>query len=604
MLILQKDTTPAEKVPGNTVEWKGSPSGTVDARAIDSLPRADASYRSSIHAAKSRFLDGTRVELFEELNDWAQGRADTFGPKRAYVLSGGAGTGKSTIASEFAKRMDGEGHLGASFLFVRGVEDLNSTRLLFSTLAYQLAHAQGTLYPHISQAAHSHLKRDRIQQLEYAFDNLFQVPLSKAPMDHRPVIIVVDALDECAEDAADVIPQMLQRLLRCLVSIPFDFRIFFSTRPEEHVEATLRDSEFADLVYVRSLHDLPRTWVDRDIRRFFDHNLPKIRSSKTLIRAYPDAAERLATLSDGLFVYARTALDFIGGYPDCPEERMQILLSDEVGIGLEPLDRLYLSVLLIAFPPDKYIKYPPACHRVRTILLSIALLRDHVSPRTLQALLRISTESSCALLGRLRAVVLFDTDSDVDSAIRPLHATFPQFLVDEQRCTHELYQVPRATGHHALALACLETLMGRERELPGLKRNMCELEDPTMLKAAITDLKERVSEKIPPAVRYACLHWAAHLAASDKEDTLHILVGDFVRTRMIFWIETLGYLDRLDIVIRALDGARAWYEVSIVTIWSFWPELDVRCNNLPGMGRRLQCSLSGLRDPQEAHGRD
>lgn len=505
-------------------------------------------------------MPGTREKLFEELEDWAENRNPTFSDKQVYVLSAGAGTGKSTIASEFARRLDDKGRLGASFLFVRGVEDLGSIRLLFSTIAYQLARAHDTLFPHIAEAARAHWKRTRIQQAQYELQNLFETPLSFATVHHPPLVIVIDALDECSADDPDGVPDMLQWLLRSLRAISFDLRIFVTTRPDEKVEGALRAPEFADLINFRSLHDLPREWVDRDIRRFFEHTLLKVPSRDTLLQVHPNAAEKLTMLADGLFVYARTAIDFIGGYPDCPEERLEILLSDKVGSGLAPLDRLYLSVLLIAFPPDKYTDYAPARERVQTILLSLALLRDHISPRTLSDLVRITVPSARALLGRLRAVVLYDVD-DADSLTRPLHATFPQFLINDKRCTHDLYRVQHEAGQHALAVGCLETLLGRERDQSGLKPNPCELEDATIPKADISDLKERVREKIPLVTQYACLHWAAHITVSEREDGLRERLVDFVHTKMVMWLETLCYMGRLDAAIRAMDGARAWYEV-------------------------------------------
>ena len=58
---------------------------------------------------------------------------------------------------------------GASFFFVSGVEDLDSTRLVFPTLAYQLAQSLDVLRPHIVNAAHEHRKRlgGKTQQMKH-----------------------------------------------------------------------------------------------------------------------------------------------------------------------------------------------------------------------------------------------------------------------------------------------------------------------------------------------------------------------------------------------------------------------------------------------------
>ena len=81
-------------------------------------------------------------------------------------MIGEAGTGKSTIASQFAKRFEGRGPLGASFFFTRGVQYLNSPRKFFSTVASQLARSQSALRIPVINAAREHLKTATLQQLE------------------------------------------------------------------------------------------------------------------------------------------------------------------------------------------------------------------------------------------------------------------------------------------------------------------------------------------------------------------------------------------------------------------------------------------------------
>ena len=56
-----------------------------------------------------------------------------------YWLNGLAGTGKSTIARTVAERMFAQGRLGASFFCSRDFEDRSNLRLIFPTIATQLA---------------------------------------------------------------------------------------------------------------------------------------------------------------------------------------------------------------------------------------------------------------------------------------------------------------------------------------------------------------------------------------------------------------------------------------------------------------------------------
>ncbi|RDX49649.1 hypothetical protein OH76DRAFT_1329040, partial [Lentinus brumalis] len=161
--------------------------------------RADgALYRSAANAMKARFLEGTREQIFGWLEEWVAGHAARTRTHSICVLVGEAGTGKSTIASEFSKRLEEQGRLGASFFFTRGTQDLNSPAKVFSTIASQLARSQPSLRVPVVDAAREHLKRGALQQLEQEFEDLVRRPLSTlSSIDHAPIFVIVDALDEC-----------------------------------------------------------------------------------------------------------------------------------------------------------------------------------------------------------------------------------------------------------------------------------------------------------------------------------------------------------------------------------------------------------------------
>ncbi|KAI0742097.1 hypothetical protein C8Q80DRAFT_175748 [Daedaleopsis nitida] len=526
-------------------------------RILEALPHADAGYRAAVNAAKNNYLEGTRQELFEELAVWVDGSQHALSGKSICILSGGAGTGKSTIASEFACRLEKCKTLGASFFFVRGIEDLASTRMFFPTIAYQLAHSQCAIRPHIVKAAREHLKHGKSQLMKLEAGNLVKGPLHHASAQAQAVFLIVDALDECTNQASDQIPQMLQLLTACVRDAAFPVRVFLTSRPEHLVEHSL--AHCARDVHTISLHKLPRKTVDRDIGILLRHRLSHMPSSKALFDEHPDVVDRLVKRADGLFVYARTAMDFLASYPDDLEERVDMLLSDDQrAIALGPLDDLYLTVLESAFPPRDLEHYDRFRARVESALGCVALLRDYISPRVLQALTHVRCKDTKSVLYQLRAVVFFD-ENDMDTAFRPMHSTFPQFLIDGRRCTNRLYLVDAPKQHARLAEGCLRALLY-------LSRNPCNLPDPTVAKADLgaggagVDLESRVRECVPPHVQYACVHWATHLAPAVKSGRLLALLGEFAGTKMLVWIETLGYMGRLDAAEASLGAARDWLE--------------------------------------------
>lgn len=529
----------------------------VDEKILDALPHADAGYRAAVNTMKSNYLEGTRQDLLANLDDWVQGQSADLASKSICILSGGAGTGKSTIASEFARRLDEYGILGASFFFIRGMEDLATTRLFFPTIAYQLAHSQSALRQPIVIAAREHLKQGKNQQMKYEAGNLLQHPLRTVDGRHPPIFLIVDALDECTEQASELTPKMLELLMACVREASFPIRVFFTSRPEHLVERALSAPSCTPCVHTISLDNLSRESVDRDVGILVRDRLSRIPGSKTLFEEHPDVVGRIVQRAEGLFIYARTAMDFLASYPDDLQEHADMLLSDDSAaraLVLGPLDDLYLTVLESAFPPQDMERHERLRARVEPVLGCVALLRDHLSPRVLEALTHIPTRETKSVLNRLRAVVLFNADN-FDDIFRPMHATFPQFLVDSERCRNRLYLVDTKKQHARLAEGCLRTLLY-------LSRNMCNLPDVTVSKTDIPDLEARVCEHVAQHVQYACVHWAAHLAKAARSGQLCALLWEFVGSKMLVWLETLGYMGRLDVAIDSLTMARNWLNVS------------------------------------------
>lgn len=73
--------------------------------------------------------------MLNEIEHWTE----DFGKSPIFWLNGLAGTGKSSIAQTVSERMFANGCLGASFFCSRGFEDHSNLKLIFPTLAIQLA---------------------------------------------------------------------------------------------------------------------------------------------------------------------------------------------------------------------------------------------------------------------------------------------------------------------------------------------------------------------------------------------------------------------------------------------------------------------------------
>ncbi|EKM60435.1 uncharacterized protein PHACADRAFT_203637 [Phanerochaete carnosa HHB-10118-sp] len=425
-----------------------------DQRILDSILRASASYRS-VDELKSGFMQGTREELFAELDRWSAGQFPEDELKRFYLLCGGAGLGKSSIAHQLCTRIETAEQpslrLGASFFFVRGGGDLEAARLLFPTLVYQLAQFRPTLRPHIVNAAREYLKHGDSQQTQHAFEKLLREALTAAPVsDQVPTLLVIDGLDECKD--RNLVPDLLRSLLSLVRELPWLY-VFAASRPEPHILSVLASSSSANIVHRRQLEDTLKNWAG-DVEFYLKKTVPKIPLYADYLDKHPDALERLISHAAGVFIFARIVVNFLDTHQNHPEEWFELILSDG-GPAVLPLDTLYLQILQSAFPPEDLRASPRQRERLLSLLRFVALESERVNPDTIAFYEReLSVDDVFFMVDRLRSVLTIDKDEDVV----PLHASFGEFLVDDRRCSDALYHVDKSEGHAHLACVCLSAM--------------------------------------------------------------------------------------------------------------------------------------------------
>ena len=178
------------------------------------------------HDDRRGCLKGTRKAILDGIELWSK----DFTVSPVYWLNGLAGTGKSTIAQSVAERTFADGRLGASFFCSRDFEDRRDLRYIFPTLAFQLARAyptfRSTLVPLLQSnpdIAH--------ESLYNQMATLIVRPLTSSDIS---TVIIVDALDECAdEDLQSAIHSVMGRLVEEVPNVKF----FITGRPEPRIRS-------------------------------------------------------------------------------------------------------------------------------------------------------------------------------------------------------------------------------------------------------------------------------------------------------------------------------------------------------------------------------
>ncbi|GJE93901.1 hypothetical protein PsYK624_100660 [Phanerochaete sordida] len=491
-------------------------------RLIRSIPHALAGYHS-VDELKSGFLQGTRAELFEDMETWAY-KPSPPPPEilqQLYLLSGGAGLGKSSATHQLCIRIaESWGlNLGASFFFVRGGGDLESARCFFSTIAHQLALSQPVLRPYITAAVPGFLKDGEQQQMQTTFKRLLWNPLAQfatSGINHPVTFVVIDGLDECKDRA------LVPDLLRCLLHLVRTFswlRIFVSARPEPHIMPSLTSGDFANAIHHLSLNDTFDQWKD-DVAKYLRATVPQLESCRKYVQDNPDKLDQLISRANGVFIYARISINFLEVFDDSPEELFALVLGARES-QLPPLDNLYLQVLRLAFPVEYLNIMPERAERLRELLAFIALRTDDISPAAIAWLLGLSEDHVVRMVDRLRSVLLVDETGTV----LPLHATFAEFLVDANRCIDPSFHIDYASGHASLLSRCLAAFSFETAE------------------TFLASTRDNTNEGLQSCVRYT-KDWDDHLKEAKYSTELDQQLQNLVRVQLPVFTRLHGHHDQ------------------------------------------------------------
>ncbi|KAF1808535.1 WD40 repeat-like protein [Eremomyces bilateralis CBS 781.70] len=510
---------------------------------LDRLPfSAEAPFNSFQKQHEPTCLPNTRVNILEEIFNWADGQDE----RCIFWLNGLDGTGKSTIARTVARRCFDSVRLGASFFFSRGGGDVGHAGKFVTSIAVQLARNVPALYQHIYNAI---TERSDIadQSLRDQWNHLVVGPFLKLDgKDSRSsYILVIDALDECAEDVNIRIILQLLTEIRSLTNARL--RIFLTSRPEIPIRYGFRqipDAEYQDFI----LHNISPPVVDHDITIFLKDNLRLIGQERSLGADWPsgDNIRRLVQNASGLFIWAATAYRFIRDGRRFTEKRLATILDGRSNDATAPekhLNGIYITVLRCSVSLDYSDEEKEELYgMLRQILGSIVLLLSPLSSPSLGRLIRLPTKDIDQTLDDLHAIL--DIPEDRRRPLRLHHPSFRDFLLDKKRCSDSNFWVNEKQVHGALATSCIQLMSTT------LKQDICGIEAPGVLIADVPS--HRVEQYLTPEVQYACLYWVQHLQKSNTQLQDNDQVHEFLQVHLLYWLEALSWMRRVSEGIHAV----------------------------------------------------
>lgn len=504
---------------------------------LERLPHAaEASFNSYAKQNLPYCLPNTRASLLKEIYSWADGD-----DKRSiFWLNGLAGTGKSTIARTVAWTYWKQSQLGASFFFARGGGDIGSASKFVTTIARQLVSNVPALAPHISSALSKHRDVANLS-LRDQWQILVHGPLMELQSNgqHASYVVVVDALDECAED--DII-RIIPRILAETGSFQaVRLRVLLTSRAEIPIQngfSQVSDKDHKDFI----LHNIAPSIVDHDIKIFLEYSLTLIGNEDGQGPDWPGVKviKDLVKSACGLFIWAATACRFIGEGLFADERLDMLLNHDAVDANPEHpspeehLNQMYLTVLRSSLRPTFSDKEKERLNNLLKLILgSIAALASPLSLKSLSMLLAIPKKRTESAMKGLHAIL--DMPNDHNRSLRLHHPSFRDFLFEAGRSDD--FWVDEKQAHERLAIQCLELMSS------SLYEDVCGIKVPGESLASVES--SRVEQRLPPEVRYACLHWVQHLERGGVQLQDDDQVHTFLQEHLLHWFEALGWIGRV-----------------------------------------------------------
>ncbi|KAF8595294.1 hypothetical protein BDV93DRAFT_481185, partial [Ceratobasidium sp. AG-I] len=499
---------------------------------IDRLNPAAQSHYSSTPPCQ----DGTREQVFHDVNQWLDGQSST---KKLLWLYGHAGQGKSSIAASICTTLDSQGTLGAHFFCKRDDPDLRNPERILNTIIHRLAMKYKAYGHAVSKAIDDDTELPN-SPLRNRYKNLVERPLQDLVRGNKNpsklLVVMVDALDEC--DGSDGRRSLLNHLRGLSALLPL-IRVIITSRPDQGIKDVFeKPNDLA--VYARNVHDYD---ASDDIFAYIRKQMTDIATAKKRKDWPDDTIQLLSQRADGLFIWAATACRFISGAVNVNHSLKQVMEGTGTSGSSDTLDELYATAIRRSMDrvDQDNIEFTSQC--IAAIVATAS--RTPLGVPALEALLGDGFDD-----GTLRGVVdrlgsVLYEDEKHGSAVRVYHPSFADYVTNAARI--QLFHVTTESINTILAERCMSTM------LQELRFNICGLETSHLLNRDFPNLEGRVQSAIGEHLKYSCMHWTSHFTLATKNASDSQLGQFLLGPALLFWIEALSLLSKLSVALLSLQ---------------------------------------------------
>jgi len=464
-------------------------------------------------------MPGTRETILAKFVSWVKNE-----PRKIFWLAGLAGTGKTSIAITLCRMLydDPSVVLGGTFFCSRSAGTISRTevRRILPTLATSLA-AQSPDYATVLLTELKKNNRVPYQPVTNQIVPLLAKPVTALASTTRPTVFLIDALDECSNEAE------LTELLAAITTFECEANVKFivTSRPDTHILAgPISDSTQNDTL---QLHMIDTADVTNDIHRYINDTF----AIHPLARPWYSEADvaQLTALSDGLFIFASTMVayvlkvDSVKGRTTRLHTALSAVQDSKVALG--SLGAIYEFVLTRA--SDATEVESEELQASLKVLACILAARVSLSIGSLAELLELETDDLRESLRRLHAVVHVPGE-DEKPGLQIIHTSFGDYLSSNASSNLRL---SRSFGHDILARSCFQRL-ARPDLCFNVSRSHSSYESNDSVPV----------DWLPPSLVYACLQWAHHIDAATEPSAFDSDVAQIIWPKFLFWLEVLSVL--------------------------------------------------------------
>ncbi|KIJ40590.1 hypothetical protein M422DRAFT_173485 [Sphaerobolus stellatus SS14] len=494
----------------------------------------DAGYKSD-----KCCLQDTRIKVIKHICQWIG--EETNSPP-IYLLTGPAGAGKSSIAHSVYAACVELGFGGSFFAFSR--DKPNSLEHCFRTIARDLSDCDAMIkksLAHILKLDHS---LTDTSSLPDQFTKLILEPIQKVSVS-RPILIVIDALDEAG--TVKTRQQILKLLTNSqhLARIPSNIRFFITSRHEKDI--------LEDFTANTEIQCVQLPEQDKELRAdIYAMVCDRLKNSKGLLFKGLDDnhCHYIAKKAEGLFQWAAVVCDFIKGdgrYGQSPLKRYNQLFESKSGSS-HTLYWLYSQVLDLSFGPD-------GIEHLSSIIGLILCLQEPMPLASLKILYStINPDSEEDIADVLPYVGSIFTGTNGFGVVRPVHTSVRDYFTDKEG--NKEYGISMPDYEPRIALGLLHLLNSK------LKFNMWQIKtsyswnaNNQELQTVITNPNALVSKEIIYASQYLGRHLARlpKSLSSEQVTGFEEGLGIFLEQKILFWFEILGVQEAIGSGITCLS---------------------------------------------------